>query len=139
MDTNKGEPFDAKLKNEAPHPANRSITKLQDLKWTGRPPAYKFTRAIRLRAPEACRVAGCEEPAYYMPYLFKEYDNGYMTGSTGVDQNCPFLCYEHGLEDELCWESEGEGQYTDTGAGSASYVINRRVLPYPATPADVAA
>ena len=115
-----------KLKSADPHPSNRSITARQDRWLKGN--ARLNQKGRRLHMPEVCWVEGCHEPAYVMPYLLKYYPERNETFCTGVDQDCPFLCKGHYLEDQVSLETGDGTRYTNR-FGWAGQVDYRKVLP----------
>ena len=122
-----------RLKKALPHPSNSSLVVLQERIWEYSPSSAELNqRAIRLKAPEECRVEDCDCPAAFMSYLLKEYRTGndliYEAVSTGVDQDCPFLCAEHRFEDMESERLVGEHKYSNS-CGWATRVYYREVLP----------
>ena len=114
-------------KLKQPHPRNRSIADRREQWWWGYPPSNLFERAIRLRAAETCWVEGCDAPASVMPYLFKHYPSRGGTFCSGVDQDCPFLCWKHYRVETQPRGQERPTRFTDSGIW-ATWVIYRRVL-----------
>lgn len=119
-----------RVKDREVNPLNRRLTKSIERIWQGIPPPNTYQAdSVQLLAPEPCWVEGCDQPAAFMPYLLKHYVGGGRdeTSTTGVDQDCPFLCEAHCQENALAQRLGRGTYYTDRKFWGANIIKYRPV------------